>query len=279
MRTQFPSVSASLKYFSISSSMSSPTNIPSTSSEAQHLFSGYKYVEQFGPEEDYDDDEVEECYVTLDLGSVDQTLVPSSSSYRLVGLDTPSPFLQLSRTVMRGHFRTLIGTELIFKDVLEEIDPDPSSATTEASTNSKQNNIQYFTKTDRRIQFRQVELKPKISDSAPQEQQQQGGQYAPQSSLPLSSTKRKTSAMALESLLAMPKVADEVPSPRRAMPAPNVGGMPQTDGSEMQISEEAEEARVEDDMHDGIEGGQIQNTDGDGNANKVSEDQAMDVDP
>ncbi|KAL5522006.1 hypothetical protein ACEPAF_1862 [Sanghuangporus sanghuang] len=259
--------------------MSSSSNLPSTSPEAQDLFSGYKHVEQFGPEEDYEDDEVEECYVTLDLGCVDQTLVPSSSSYRLVGLDTPTPFLQLSRTVMRGRFRTLIGTKLIFKDVSEETDPDPSSATTSASTNSKQNNIQYFTKTDRRIQFRQVELKPKISDSASQEQQEQDGQYAPQSSLPLSSTKRKASAMAFESLLAIPKAADEEPSPRRPMPAPNVGGMLQTDGSEMQISEGAESARVEDDTHDGIEGGQIQITDGDGDANGIAGDQAMDVDP
>ena len=46
-------------------------------------FQGYKQVEEFGPDEEYEDGE-EEFYVTLDLGSVDQTLLPSSSSYRLI---------------------------------------------------------------------------------------------------------------------------------------------------------------------------------------------------
>ena len=52
------------------------------------LFPGYKCVEVFGPDEDYEskdgviEEEVE--YVTLDLGSVEPTLVPSSSSYRLI---------------------------------------------------------------------------------------------------------------------------------------------------------------------------------------------------
>ncbi|KAL5514007.1 hypothetical protein ACEPAG_2768 [Sanghuangporus baumii] len=266
------------KYFSVSTSMSSSSNLPSTASEAQGLFPGYKHVERFGPDEDYDDDEVEECYVTLDLGSIDQTLVPSSNSYRLIGLDTTTPFLQLSRTIMRGHYKTLIGTELIFKDVSEETDPDPSSTTAFASSSGSKNNIRYFTKTDRRIQFRQVGLKPKISDSASQEQQQQHGQNAPQSSLSISSTKRKASAVALESLLAIPKVTDEEPSSRRPTSAPNVGGIPQTDVSELQVPEGVDATRPHDDTNYGIEGVQIQNTDGDDNSNGISGDQAMDVD-
>ena len=52
------------------------------------LFPGYKQVEAFGPDEDYESNngEVEEEveYVTLDLGTVEPTLVPSSSSYRLI---------------------------------------------------------------------------------------------------------------------------------------------------------------------------------------------------
>ncbi len=52
------------------------------------LFPGYKQVDAFGPDEDYEshDGEVEEEveYVTLDLGTVEPTLVPSSSSYRLI---------------------------------------------------------------------------------------------------------------------------------------------------------------------------------------------------
>ena len=47
-------------------------------------FEGYKQVEAFGPDEEYDEEFTEEFYVTLDLGQVDQTLLPSSSTYRLV---------------------------------------------------------------------------------------------------------------------------------------------------------------------------------------------------
>lgn len=47
------------------------------------LFPGYKHVEAFSEDDDYEEEE-EVCYVSLDLGSIDQTLVPSSSSYRLI---------------------------------------------------------------------------------------------------------------------------------------------------------------------------------------------------
>ena len=47
------------------------------------LCPGYKQVESFGPNEEYEDEE-EVCYVTLDMGNVEPTLVPSSSSYRLI---------------------------------------------------------------------------------------------------------------------------------------------------------------------------------------------------
>ena len=52
------------------------------------LYPGYRQVQSFGPDEDYarvEDGEIEEVsYVTLDLGSVEPTLVPSSSTYRLI---------------------------------------------------------------------------------------------------------------------------------------------------------------------------------------------------
>ena len=57
---------------------------------SQHtLCPGYAHVSSFGPDEDYERDEDEEIkeevsYVTLDLGSVEPTLVPSSSNYRLI---------------------------------------------------------------------------------------------------------------------------------------------------------------------------------------------------
>ena len=48
------------------------------------LFPGYKHVESFGADSEYEDAEEEVEYVTLDLGTVEPTLVPSSSSYRLI---------------------------------------------------------------------------------------------------------------------------------------------------------------------------------------------------
>ena len=46
------------------------------------LCPGYKEVNAFGPDEFYEDEEV--CYVTLDLGSVEPTLLPNTSTYRLI---------------------------------------------------------------------------------------------------------------------------------------------------------------------------------------------------
>jgi general transcription factor 3C polypeptide 6 len=57
------------------------------------LFPGYTQVDSFGPDDEYELDQEEVSYVTLDLGSVEPTLVPSSSSYRLIvrqiGLEGP----------------------------------------------------------------------------------------------------------------------------------------------------------------------------------------------
>jgi hypothetical protein len=47
------------------------------------LCPGYKQVETFGPEEEYEDEE-EVSYVVLDLGNVEPTLVPTSSTYKLI---------------------------------------------------------------------------------------------------------------------------------------------------------------------------------------------------
>ncbi|KAK0497299.1 hypothetical protein EDD18DRAFT_1161525 [Armillaria luteobubalina] len=79
------------------------------------LCPGYKQVDAFGPDDEYEDEE-EVSYVTLDLGSVEPSLLPSSASYRLIGLDTPTPFLQLSGTVLKGRHESLLGTELVFND-------------------------------------------------------------------------------------------------------------------------------------------------------------------
>jgi general transcription factor 3C polypeptide 6 len=54
------------------------------------LIPGYKQVEKFGADEEYEDEEV--SYVTLDLGSVEPTLLPSSSTYRLIVSLQAMPF-------------------------------------------------------------------------------------------------------------------------------------------------------------------------------------------
>ncbi|KAI5121534.1 hypothetical protein M0805_002594 [Coniferiporia weirii] len=153
--------------------MSSSSN-PAAASAQDGLFPQYKHVEEFGPDDGYED-EVEECYVTLDLGSADPTLVPSSSSYRLIGLDTPTPYLQLSGTIMKGRHRTLLGTELIFKEITEENEAH------------NRENIQYFASTERRILFREIELKPK--EPSVQQATPQFHQYDP-ASVPENTTRK-----------------------------------------------------------------------------------------
>ncbi|KIO23883.1 hypothetical protein M407DRAFT_77574, partial [Tulasnella calospora MUT 4182] len=55
-------------------------------------------------------------YVTFDLGNIDQNLLLNASSCKLIGLDTPTPYLQLPGITMRGTHDTLIGSELVFAD-------------------------------------------------------------------------------------------------------------------------------------------------------------------
>lgn len=64
------------------------------------LVPGYTHVDAFGPASDYDEHSEEVSYLTLDLGAVEPTLVPSSSSFRLiVSPTTPRllPGLQCTR--------------------------------------------------------------------------------------------------------------------------------------------------------------------------------------
>ena len=51
---------------------------------ATTLVPGYRQVDSFGPDEDYLEKEEEVSYVTLDLGMVEPTLLPSTSTYRLI---------------------------------------------------------------------------------------------------------------------------------------------------------------------------------------------------
>ncbi|KAG7442116.1 uncharacterized protein BT62DRAFT_936471 [Guyanagaster necrorhizus] len=108
------------------------------------LCSGYQKVDQFGPDDEYEDEE-EIFYVTLELGHVEPTLIASCDSYQLIGLDTATPFLQLAGTVLKGRHETLLGTELLFSDA------------TDASTDS----VSYVKSTRQRIYFREVRLEKK----------------------------------------------------------------------------------------------------------------------
>ena len=47
------------------------------------LCPGYQQVEEFGPDEEYESGE-ETSYMTFDLGNIEPTLIPSSSTYRLM---------------------------------------------------------------------------------------------------------------------------------------------------------------------------------------------------
>jgi hypothetical protein len=48
------------------------------------LIPGYTQVESFADDDEYEEEEVEVSYVTLDLGGVEPTLVPSASTYHLI---------------------------------------------------------------------------------------------------------------------------------------------------------------------------------------------------
>lgn len=64
-------------------------NLESASGSVQRMpsassFNGYKHVDAFGAEDEYEEDSEEVSYVTLDLGVIEPTLVPSSAEYRLI---------------------------------------------------------------------------------------------------------------------------------------------------------------------------------------------------
>ncbi|KAH9019761.1 hypothetical protein EDB84DRAFT_1275645, partial [Lactarius hengduanensis] len=115
-------------------------------------------VDAFGSDSLYECNEhgeiIEEVsYVTLDLGAVEPTLVPSTSTYRLIGLDTPTPFLQLSGTIFQGTHQSLLGTELLF--------------TEDKGRSRAGRKITHLANTSQRIRFKQVEVRPKGAPPEP----------------------------------------------------------------------------------------------------------------
>ncbi|KAF9069191.1 hypothetical protein BDP27DRAFT_1149786, partial [Rhodocollybia butyracea] len=130
------------------------------------LCPGYRHVEDFGPDEEYEE-EIEEFYVTLDLSGAEPTLIPSSSAYRLIastltlrGLDTPSPFMQLAGTVLRGRHESLLGTELIFTDAKDTQD-------------KTKRHLAFTSATEKRIRFKEVLLHSKEPPAETHEEQGQ----------------------------------------------------------------------------------------------------------
>ncbi|KZT01864.1 uncharacterized protein LAESUDRAFT_663015 [Laetiporus sulphureus 93-53] len=119
---------------------------------------GYVQVDAFGPDEGYESDE-EVTFVTLDLGCVEPALVPSSSSYRLIGLDTPTPFLQLSGTIFKGQHQSLLGTELLFTDAKDD------------NQERNKRTLAHVGTTEQRIRFKEVELRERNASSVSQPEQ------------------------------------------------------------------------------------------------------------
>ncbi|KAF5343925.1 hypothetical protein D9758_012123 [Tetrapyrgos nigripes] len=111
------------------------------------LVPGYKHVEEFGPNEEYEDEE-EVIYMTFDLGNIEPTLIPSSKEYRVIGLDTPNPFLQLSGTILKGRHESLLGTELLFTEVKDDEDPS-------------KRHLSFVSTNEQRVHFKEVTLVPK----------------------------------------------------------------------------------------------------------------------
>ncbi|EPQ53221.1 hypothetical protein GLOTRDRAFT_63901 [Gloeophyllum trabeum ATCC 11539] len=121
------------------------SGLPNTS-----LFPGYRQVDPFEPDEEYEEEE-EVSYVTLDMGSIDPTLLPSLSAFRLIGLDTPTPFIQLGGCIFKGQHHNLLGTELLFTD--------------EDSQPSRRGVICIGT-SERRILFKEVHVKPRQAEES-----------------------------------------------------------------------------------------------------------------
>ncbi|KAG8981542.1 hypothetical protein FRB95_007953 [Tulasnella sp. JGI-2019a] len=80
------------------------------------ILPGVTQVDRFDEEEDEYEYEYETSYATLDLRNIDQNILLNSSTFKLIGLDTPTPYLQLPGMTMRGEHDTLIGSEMIFSD-------------------------------------------------------------------------------------------------------------------------------------------------------------------
>ncbi|WVQ73391.1 hypothetical protein IAR50_002962 [Cryptococcus sp. DSM 104548] len=84
------------------------------SSDNSLLGRGWTQVASFDELNDEYEEEEEEMYVTLDLGTaVDAKSLQTESGYQLIGMDTPTPFLRLGNQIFKGDVTPLIGDEII----------------------------------------------------------------------------------------------------------------------------------------------------------------------
>lgn len=88
----FDIVGKTTSYYHLMSTPIFTTTLPSSAPSS--LCPGYKHVEEFGVDDEYDDED--EIYVTLDLGAAEPMLIPSSTTYRLIVSSTR--FLGLTRS-------------------------------------------------------------------------------------------------------------------------------------------------------------------------------------
>ncbi|WWC62778.1 uncharacterized protein I303_105375 [Kwoniella dejecticola CBS 10117] len=112
--------------------------------EGQSLLGpGWTHVNDFDDingdeDEDEYEEESEEIYVTMDLGTtIDNKSLQNESQYQLIGLDTPLPFLKLGNQIFQGQVTPLIGDEVILGLVRDSDNPHEPSHPPMYSTNHR----------------------------------------------------------------------------------------------------------------------------------------------
>ncbi|WWC88659.1 uncharacterized protein L201_003572 [Kwoniella dendrophila CBS 6074] len=119
--------------------------------EGETLFGdGWTHVNSFEEiDEDEYEEEEEEIYVTMDLGTtLDAKALQNESQYQLVGLDTPLPFLKVGNQVFQGQSTPLIGDEVILGLIRNSDNPHEPTHPPLYSTNH-------------RLTFRAITLEPR----------------------------------------------------------------------------------------------------------------------
>ncbi|RUS13561.1 hypothetical protein BC937DRAFT_95133 [Endogone sp. FLAS-F59071] len=115
-------------------------------------------------------------YIVLDLGSdVNAEVITSaaakSGGYSLVGLDTPTPYLQIGPLIFRGEFDETIGTDLLFSQT-EERRP---TANASGTLPHRRRTVTYMGQTTKTIKFTKVKLNRKTGEAGGREEEERGG--------------------------------------------------------------------------------------------------------